>query len=128
MHQPIITIGPSRINWTGAGMHWWASGGTRHSLPRELFEPAASRRLEPLHVDGGVEHRRDRLADGRDFVSATEPNIGDTYAAVTARSHHAGGVNALLMDGSVRAVSNSISAVTWRALGTRDGGEVVADF
>jgi hypothetical protein len=33
-----------------------------------------------------------------------------------------------LMDGSVRFVNSSISQATWRALGTRSGGEVVGDF
>jgi len=32
------------------------------------------------------------------------------------------------MDGSVRFVSSSVSLVTWRALGTRAGGEVISDF
>ena len=63
-----------------------------------------------------------------DFVSATETNAGDTYAAVTARSHHGGGVNVLLLDGSVRFVGNDVAPATWRALGTRAGGEVVGDY
>jgi prepilin-type processing-associated H-X9-DG protein len=50
------------------------------------------------------------------------------YGAMTARSYHAGGVNALFMDGSVRFVTNAIPQMTWRAMGTRNGGEVVADF
>ena len=50
------------------------------------------------------------------------------YVSATARSYHAGGVNALLMDGSVRFVNNSISQATWRALGTRNGGEAVGDY
>lgn len=60
-----------------------------------------------------------------DAVLATESNLGDTLAAVTSRSFHTGGVNALLMDGSVRFINNSISLFTWRALGTRSGGEVI---
>lgn len=60
-----------------------------------------------------------------DFVTATEANLGDTYAAVTSRSYHVGGVNALYMDGSVRFVTSGISQETWRALGTRAGGEVI---
>ena len=41
-----------------------------------------------------------------------------------ARSRHSGGVNALLGDGSVRFVAQSIPVATWRALGTRAGNEV----
>ena len=45
---------------------------------------------------------------------------------VAARSRHTGGVNCGLGDGSIRFFRNSIDIVTWRALGTMDGGEVVA--
>jgi prepilin-type processing-associated H-X9-DG protein len=44
---------------------------------------------------------------------------------VNASSFHLGGVNVLLCDGSVRPVTNSIDLPTWRALGTRSGGEVL---
>jgi prepilin-type N-terminal cleavage/methylation domain-containing protein/prepilin-type processing-associated H-X9-DG protein len=63
-----------------------------------------------------------------DLVLATESNSGDTYAAVTARSFHEGGLNVLLMDGSVRFVTNSVPLAVWRALGTRAGGEVIGDY
>ncbi|MBN9524474.1 DUF1559 domain-containing protein [bacterium] len=56
----------------------------------------------------------------REGKSATQP----TYSAVTARSFHTGGVNALLLDGSVRFVTNQTTRATWQALGTRAGGEV----
>jgi prepilin-type processing-associated H-X9-DG protein len=45
-----------------------------------------------------------------------------------ARSLHPGGVNVLLGDGSVRFVTNGISANTWQALATRAGGEVLGEF
>jgi prepilin-type N-terminal cleavage/methylation domain-containing protein/prepilin-type processing-associated H-X9-DG protein len=63
-----------------------------------------------------------------DFVSATETSRGDTYAAVTTRSYHSSGVNVVLMDGSVRFVTDDILLATWRALGTRAGGEVIGDY
>ncbi|AGA28091.1 DUF1559 domain-containing protein [Singulisphaera acidiphila] len=44
----------------------------------------------------------------------------------TARSRHSGGVNALMLDGSVRFIKNSISPVTYRAISTTRGGEVVS--
>jgi prepilin-type N-terminal cleavage/methylation domain-containing protein/prepilin-type processing-associated H-X9-DG protein len=45
-----------------------------------------------------------------------------------ASSRHTNGVNMALCDGSVRFVNNSIPLPTWRALGSKDGGEVVGDY
>jgi prepilin-type N-terminal cleavage/methylation domain-containing protein/prepilin-type processing-associated H-X9-DG protein len=47
---------------------------------------------------------------------------------VSASSRHAGTVNLLMGDGSVRSASASIDLNVWRAVGTRNGGEVVGDF
>jgi hypothetical protein len=44
-----------------------------------------------------------------------------------ARSRHTGGVVVSLCDGSVRFMSNSISLVTWRSLGTSQGGETLGN-
>jgi prepilin-type N-terminal cleavage/methylation domain-containing protein/prepilin-type processing-associated H-X9-DG protein len=52
--------------------------------------------------------------------------LGPTFAAITSRSYHPGGVNALLADGSVRFMKSSIAGTTWRALGTIAGGEVIS--
>jgi len=43
-----------------------------------------------------------------------------------ARSNHPGGVNALLADGSVRFVKNTVALPVWRGLATRSGGEVLS--
>jgi hypothetical protein len=51
-----------------------------------------------------------------------------TARIVTARSYHTGLVNTLFMDGPVKAVNNNASQTTWRALGTRAGGEVPGDY
>lgn len=48
--------------------------------------------------------------------------------AITARSYHSGGVNAVFADGSTRFVSQSIDLGVWRAIATFDGGEVVGAF
>jgi prepilin-type N-terminal cleavage/methylation domain-containing protein/prepilin-type processing-associated H-X9-DG protein len=52
---------------------------------------------------------------------------GVNYGSYTARSYHPGGVNAVFVDGSVRFVANTVPQATWRALGTRNGGEVVVE-
>ena len=55
---------------------------------------------------------------------ALGPNGANTL--LTARSMHPGGVLAALCDGSVRFVSESIDANTWKSLGTPAGGEVIS--
>ncbi len=61
-----------------------------------------------------------------DLMTRLPVQGGPTYAALTARSYHPGGVNALLGDGSVRFVKSTIQGTTWRAIGTVQGGEVVS--
>ena len=61
-----------------------------------------------------------------DLNGMNEENGGPTFAAINARSYHPGGVNSLFGDGSVRFIKSTINGVTWRALGTVAGGEVVS--
>jgi hypothetical protein len=48
--------------------------------------------------------------------------------ALYARSYHPGGVDVSLGDGSVRFMSNNVSAVVYKALGTRNGSEPAGEF
>ncbi|MGN6547243.1 MAG: DUF1559 family PulG-like putative transporter [Aureliella sp.] len=62
-----------------------------------------------------------------DFISKPEnlANTVPTYAAVTSRSYHSGGiVQSAMMDGSVQSITRTIDKLVWRALCTRAGGEV----
>ena len=65
-----------------------------------------------------------------DFTSYREGKAANqlTYAVVTSRSYHPGGVSAALVDGSVRYVSETIDLTTWRSLITCTGGEVVDEY
>jgi len=82
--------------------------------------------------------RDSKWADGDVYCSIYDhhwpPNasqwdcISGTYSWRAARSGHAGGVNLLLADGSVRFVPNSVNLDTWRALGSRNGSEVVGAY
>ena len=58
------------------------------------------------------------------YPGDTTPAINaDTYAS---RSRHPGGVNSLFADGSVHFIKNSINLMSWQALGTTRGGEVIS--
>ena len=91
----------------------WVDGKVHETGFNTVFTP----NTKIIYNSGGVNF-------DVDVVLATESNAGDTYAAVTSRSYHAGGVNVLFMDGSAPFISNGIKLEIWRAFGTRAGGEV----
>lgn len=62
-----------------------------------------------------------------DLNGINEEDGGPTFAAITARSYHPGGVNVLLADASVRFVRNDVDGLVWRALGTVADGEAMAN-
>ncbi|WP_435016171.1 DUF1559 domain-containing protein [Tundrisphaera sp. TA3] len=47
-------------------------------------------------------------------------------AHISSRSYHPGGVNTAFADGSVKFIKSTINLLTWRALGTRAGGEIIS--
>jgi len=110
------TFTPAALNPTSYTHVEWVDGKVHENGFTTAFAP----NTRVIQSSGGTDY-------DVDFVSATETNLGDTYAAVTSRSYHTGGVNVLMMDGSVRFVNNRIGAATWRAMGTRGGGEVPAE-
>lgn len=73
-----------------------------------------------------VEFNSAGILEDVDFVSQEESlaPAAITYAAVTARSYHAGVVMIALMDGSVRPMTNYVSLDVWRGLSTRVGSEL----
>lgn len=93
----------------------WVEGDVRETGFTTTFPPNTKVKFN----SAGTEHDID-FTSMRDGESITVP----TYAAVTSRSYHAGMVQVLMMDGSVHAKTSSIDQVTWRAHGTRAGGEV----
>lgn len=110
-------IGPSlQLN---TGHTEWADGLCQQSGFTTTFGP----NTELLYTVSGKDYDID-FVSWREGTHATRA----TYAALPARSHHVGLVQALLMDGSVRSISENISTSTWQSLGTRSGGEVVGEF
>ena len=100
----------------------WCNGGVYYSgfttaMPPDIHVTARSRAI-------GFSNGGNVLP--MDWDSIDENDGGPTYMALAASSYHPGGVNALFGDGSVRFVKSTVNAVTWRALGTIAGGEVVS--
>ena len=70
-------------------------------------------------------------AEGRgDYTSCRENKscATATRAAITARSYHPGTVQAVMMDGRVIGLSDTIDLDAYRALGTRASGELVGEY
>ena len=107
---PLAAFDPAKVTHVE-----WVDGKVHETGTTAVFPPNTNVK----YASGGVTY-------DVDYVAASESSLGDTYAAVTARSFHTGGVNAVLMDGSVRFVRDSIDAATWRGLATRAGGEIPA--
>jgi prepilin-type processing-associated H-X9-DG protein/prepilin-type N-terminal cleavage/methylation domain-containing protein len=50
-----------------------------------------------------------------------------TFSSVAASSRHPAGINVLFVDGHVKFIRQTIDLITWRALSTRSGGEVISE-
>jgi prepilin-type N-terminal cleavage/methylation domain-containing protein len=61
------------------------------------------------------------------ILSAISDTPGEA-AIISARSRHIGAVHCMMADGSVRFASENVDLLVWRAIGTRDVGEVVGEF
>ena len=113
-----IVRGSANTNggWGGAGGYW---GGAPHAA-------YGFSTLEPPNTQ-----IPDRVWTCK---STTWPKAPCTSTSSTdnhlnfARSHHPGGVNVTLADGSVRFIMDMIDLPTYRALSTRSGGEVIEEF
>lgn len=97
----------------------WPDGRVHHTG----FTAALAPNTKVPYTTGGITYDADfnSWQEGRNG-SAGQP----TYAIITSRSFHSGGVQSALVDGSVRFIPQTIELQVWRALATRGGGEAVA--
>lgn len=109
---------------TETGHTEWTDGRVHQAGFTATFTP--NRKI--LCEENGIEYDVDwtNLQEGRNIDAGG--NITDTaktYAAVTSRSYHIGGVMTSALDGSVRFVTDSVDGELWRDLSTRQGREVI---
>ncbi len=108
----------------------WNDGGVYYGGFNTALSPNAKLGL-PANIASGIKTNPAGTSytsgfQDFDWLSVDENNGGPTLGAITSRSFHPGGVNALFADGSVHFMKDSISLTTWQALGTIGGGEVVS--
>lgn len=104
---------------TESGHTEWVDGRTHQAGFTATFAPNTKVLCENDGTTYDVDGNSNRVG-----VDTSSP----TYAAVTARSYHSGGlVNIAKMDGSVDAVTSEVDILVWRAMATRNGGETVAE-
>jgi prepilin-type N-terminal cleavage/methylation domain-containing protein/prepilin-type processing-associated H-X9-DG protein len=101
---------------TDSGHTEWVDGRAHQTGFTATFPPNTA----VMHAAGGV-------AYDVDFNSSREGKTTNqlTYAVVTSRSYHPGGVQVVFADGSGRFIAEAIEPATWQALATREGGEIV---
>jgi len=105
----------------------WANGGVYYSGFTTAMPPNQTvSTISQAYISSGVPASNFGKNLPMDWDWADENDGGPTFMSLAASSFHPGGVNALFADGSVHYVKNSISAVTWRGLGTVAGGEVIS--
>ncbi|QDV32345.1 DUF1559 domain-containing protein [Tautonia plasticadhaerens] len=95
------------------GFSWWgdAAGFEAFLTPNSSFPDAM---FSPYYCDPSPPNPP---------CTAATTALPDNYGA---RSRHPSGVNAAMADGSVRFVRDAIDALTWRALSTTRGAEVIS--
>jgi prepilin-type processing-associated H-X9-DG protein len=98
---------------SGGPVAWGGSGGNYYSEGRTTV---------PMNTLSGP-YYSSGITD-----TATLNTILTTGPLYAFRSTHTGGCNFVLGDGSVKFIRQSIDMTTYRALGSRNGGEVIGDY
>lgn len=113
-----------------AELRVWAANASQYvGLCSGLRKPRA------IHFDAGSSWLLAGAAYTHFFVSVPPnspiPDCGNGHnngiGVFASRSYHPGVVNAAMADGSVRSFTSGTDAAVWRSLGTRSGGEAVAE-
>ncbi|QEH37294.1 putative major pilin subunit [Aquisphaera giovannonii] len=106
----------------------WADGSAVQSGMTTAYRP----NMKVIMPDGmgrgsdGSNTGTSFTARNLDLMGIPEAEGRATFAAVTSRGYHPGGVNVLMGDGSARFIKDSVTGDVWRALGTISGNEIIS--
>jgi prepilin-type processing-associated H-X9-DG protein len=117
------SVAPTTPGWGGAiGMIIYGNmGGSLFSSANTPNTGVADKPIGPCPLNvGDTEYILPCLSAGPHPGNGP----GGAGAHVAARSRHPGGVNAAMVDGSVRFVVDGIDTLPWRWLGTRDRDDI----
>jgi len=119
-------IGDSSGSFTMSGHTSWWNGLVAQTGMTTSFRPNSKVTIgAPTASVDQQSTTSDLLAD-QDLMGLSESGGGPTYAAITSRSNHPGGVNVLMADGSVRFVKETLNSDLWSALSTINRGEIIS--
>jgi prepilin-type N-terminal cleavage/methylation domain-containing protein/prepilin-type processing-associated H-X9-DG protein len=100
-----MTMAMPLTNWMGAT---WSIGDMSCTTYNHVAAPNA------------------RTCAGMDSSMMMNMSMANMAVQLPPSSYHPGGVNVLFGDGSVRFLKESVALAVWRALSTRNGGELVS--
>jgi prepilin-type N-terminal cleavage/methylation domain-containing protein/prepilin-type processing-associated H-X9-DG protein len=109
--------------------------GTYPATADEAFQMCRAVNILDITKQGNSNAGAPWMSDGHTttrYYHGSPPNARSCMfppqrISTTANSRHPGGVNVCMADGSVRFFKTSIHLATWRASGSRNGGEVISN-
>lgn len=107
---------------TNSGHTEWVDGRAHQIGFTTAYPPNAKIHCSESDVTYDVDWTNWQEGKG---LGAETPVLNPTYAAVTARSHFAGGVNVVMLDGSVKWITDDVNLGVWRAYSTRAGDDLI---
>ena len=117
----LATLGGSQKG--NSGNTEWCDGRTHQDGLTTTFSPGT---LTPNTAGQYTEGDDGDYTSQREGKGAASATSTAHFASVTSRSYHPGVCNGLMMDGSTTSFSQGMDNIAYRALGTRNGNEVVA--
>lgn len=112
----------SGVQEKNTGHTEWCDGRVHHQGITVTVPPNSV--VNYNHSSGEVQD-----ADFNSWQEGRDGSAGNpSYAIITSRSYHAATVNAAMLDGRVRSVSDSIDISVWRAMGSRALGDLTDGF